>query len=219
MILLRSWCHWMPQKLLLTWPITIPFSAITNSTANGFLITQSNLGMVWKKYLIPEKAGIWTKWLALTLLTLFSCQGLHQTEEPQVTFLGTGSAMPSKYRNGKLHLQPSLFFVYFFFFFTLCWLRFFSPDYLLLDSVTSIYVSIPSYGGFFFDTGEGTLGQLTRRFGVAQTEQVTNFGTLLPAQLSDGPSNLLTYNFSIISARCCLIFSAFSFHTCTQTTI
>ena len=51
-------------------------------------------------------------------------------EELEVVFLGTGAAMPSKYRN-----------------------------------VTSIYINRFARGGMLLDCGEGTLGQLTRRFG------------------------------------------------------
>lgn len=50
---------------------------------------------------------------------------------PHVLFLGTGAALPSKYRN-----------------------------------VTSVYVSVPSSGGILLDAGEGSFGQLARRFGI-----------------------------------------------------
>ncbi|XP_062230438.1 tRNase Z TRZ3, mitochondrial-like [Phragmites australis] len=52
-------------------------------------------------------------------------------EDMEITFLGTGSSQPSKYRN-----------------------------------VSSIYINLFSKGGILLDCGEGTLGQLKRRFGV-----------------------------------------------------
>ncbi|KAL6850226.1 hypothetical protein ACP4OV_020853 [Aristida adscensionis] len=52
-------------------------------------------------------------------------------EDMEVTFLGTGSSQPSKYRN-----------------------------------VSSIYINLFAQGGILLDCGEGTLGQLKRRFGV-----------------------------------------------------
>ena len=48
-----------------------------------------------------------------------------------VTTLGTGSALPSKYRN-----------------------------------VSSTHLDIPGLGGILLDAGEGTVGQLRRRFGI-----------------------------------------------------
>lgn len=59
------------------------------------------------------------------------------TEELEVVFLGTGAAMPSKYRN-----------------------------------VTSIYINRFARGGMLLDCGEGTLGQLTRRFGRAKVKDI-----------------------------------------------
>ena len=58
-------------------------------------------------------------------------------EDLEVVFLGTGAAMPSKYRN-----------------------------------VTSIYINRFQRGGMLLDCGEGTLGQLTRRFGLSQVKQI-----------------------------------------------
>ncbi|XP_066400748.1 tRNase Z TRZ3, mitochondrial [Miscanthus floridulus] len=52
-------------------------------------------------------------------------------EDMEITFLGTGSSQPSKYRN-----------------------------------VSSIYINLFARGGILLDCGEGTLGQLKRRFGV-----------------------------------------------------
>lgn len=48
----------------------------------------------------------------------------------EITFLGTGAAIPSKYRN-----------------------------------VTGIYLNLFSRGGMLVDCGEGSFGQLKRRFG------------------------------------------------------
>ncbi|WWC73000.1 uncharacterized protein I206_106964 [Kwoniella pini CBS 10737] len=55
-------------------------------------------------------------------------------EDIVVTTLGTGSAIPSKYRN-----------------------------------VSSTYLEIPDLGGILLDAGEGTLGQIKRRFGKEGT--------------------------------------------------
>ncbi|KAG2585977.1 hypothetical protein PVAP13_5NG004600 [Panicum virgatum] len=52
-------------------------------------------------------------------------------EDMEITFLGTGSSQPSKYRN-----------------------------------VSSVYINLYAQGGILLDCGEGTLGQLKRRFGV-----------------------------------------------------
>ncbi|KAK3163209.1 hypothetical protein QOZ80_1AG0000690 [Eleusine coracana subsp. coracana] len=52
-------------------------------------------------------------------------------EDMEITFLGTGSSQPSKYRN-----------------------------------VSSIYINLFARGGMLLDCGEGTLGQLKRRYGV-----------------------------------------------------
>ncbi|XP_015697710.1 tRNase Z TRZ3, mitochondrial [Oryza brachyantha] len=58
-------------------------------------------------------------------------------EDMEITFLGTGSSQPSKYRN-----------------------------------VTSIYINLFARGGILLDCGEGTLGQLKRRFGVSGADEV-----------------------------------------------
>lgn len=55
----------------------------------------------------------------------------------EVVFLGTGAAMPSKYRN-----------------------------------VTSIYINRFQQGGMLLDCGEGTFGQLARRFGLARVKEI-----------------------------------------------
>lgn len=54
----------------------------------------------------------------------------------EITFLGTGSSQPSKYRN-----------------------------------VSSIYINLFARGGMLLDCGEGTLGQLKRRFGVSGADE------------------------------------------------
>lgn len=56
-----------------------------------------------------------------------------------VTTLGTGSAIPSKYRN-----------------------------------VSSTHLDIPDFGGILLDAGEGTLGQLRRKFGMAGMQDFYN---------------------------------------------
>uniref|UniRef100_A0A453EIJ9 ribonuclease Z n=1 Tax=Aegilops tauschii subsp. strangulata TaxID=200361 RepID=A0A453EIJ9_AEGTS len=57
-------------------------------------------------------------------------------EDMEITFLGTGSSQPSKYRN-----------------------------------VSSIYINLFARGGMLLDCGEGTLGQLKRRFGVSGADE------------------------------------------------
>jgi ribonuclease Z len=75
-------------------------------------------------------------------------------EDPfAVTFLGTGSAMPSKYRNG-LYRAP---------YFHILSMMFHTNDIWCL--VSSTFVEVTGFGGILFDAGEGTLGQLLRRFG------------------------------------------------------
>lgn len=59
-----------------------------------------------------------------------------------VTTLGTGSAIPSIYRNGELPSALSQ-----------------------LTPVSCTHLDIPGTGGVLFDCGEGSLGQLRRRFG------------------------------------------------------
>lgn len=82
-----------------------------------------------------------------------------------VTTLGTGSALPSKYRNGtsvlyviarslRNSVTPSLIGE-----------RYLSPE------VLSNLVQIPRWGNILLDAGEGTWGQIARRFGGgAQTD-------------------------------------------------
>ena len=84
-----------------------------------------------------------------------------------VTTLGTGSALPSKYRNGASSLLPSFSF---------------SSTRVLTHNlppapVLSNLIQIPTYGSILLDTGEGTWGQIARRFGT----QVENGATESPA--------------------------------------
>jgi hypothetical protein len=93
--------------------------------------------------------------------------------QPEVVFLGTGAAIPSKYRNGP---SPPI-----------------SPPSLATSSmltcacamvcacavcacvcgaVSSVYVSVPSFGGLLMDAGEGSFGQLARRFGTERALRV-----------------------------------------------
>ena len=74
-------------------------------------------------------------------ITQRSQAALGAGEDIIVTTLGTGSAIPSKYRNGE----------------------YFDP--LGLISVSSTHLEIPGFGGVIFDAGEGTVGQLRRKFG------------------------------------------------------
>eukprot|EP00887_Chlorella_sp_A99_P006161 scaffold3.g6161.t1 len=60
------------------------------------------------------------------------CVATADREEFEVTFLGTGASVPSKYRN-----------------------------------VTGVYVNLFGKGGLLMDCGEGSYGQLRRRFGAA----------------------------------------------------
>lgn len=67
-------------------------------------------------------------------------------DDVTISCLGTGSAMPGKYRNGKAPtclLQPSLNY----------------------RSVSGTLVQIPNRGNILLDCGEGTLGQIRRHFG------------------------------------------------------
>lgn len=60
-----------------------------------------------------------------------SSHGSYPSDELEITFLGTGSAVPSKYRN-----------------------------------VTGIYFDFFKKGSMMVDCGEGSYGQLVRRFGI-----------------------------------------------------
>lgn len=66
-----------------------------------------------------------------------------------ITTLGTGSAMPSKYRNGK----PTIIL-----FATLFTDRSSPP-------VSGTIIQIPNHGSILLDCGEGTWGQMVRHFG------------------------------------------------------
>jgi len=65
--------------------------------------------------------------------------------------LGTGSAAPSKYRNGTMDQISSL----------CTWLTRAFP-------VSSTLISIPGWGNVLLDAGEGTWGQLVRQYGLGQ---------------------------------------------------
>ncbi|KAL4458182.1 hypothetical protein ABPG75_013047 [Micractinium tetrahymenae] len=66
-----------------------------------------------------------------------ACIAAGRREEFEVTFLGTGAAVPSKYRN-----------------------------------VTGIHVNLFGHGGMLMDCGEGSYGQLRRRFGSAAADDL-----------------------------------------------
>lgn len=68
--------------------------------------------------------------------------------DPRLAFLGTGAALPSKYRNGA---RP------------LCVRRLLSLP--CFCAVTGNYVELPGRGGVLLDCGEGSYGQLLRLYG------------------------------------------------------
>lgn len=68
--------------------------------------------------------------------------------------LGTGSAIPSKYRNGESRAGTRRH----------CQLR--------LSTVSATLVDIPGTGHILLDAGEGTLGQLRRRFRDERLEEI-----------------------------------------------
>jgi ribonuclease Z len=74
--------------------------------------------------------------------------------------LGTGSAAPSKYRNGTFDQLFSLF---------TCLTRAFP--------VSSTLISIPGWGNVLLDAGEGTWGQLVRQYGPGQGPTESNSAT------------------------------------------
>lgn len=81
-------------------------------------------------------------WGHNTCLTLNSFEGIIKkigNESLEITFLGTGAAIPSKYRN-----------------------------------VTGIYLSLFARGGMLVDCGEGSFGQLKRRFGEGIWDVIRN---------------------------------------------
>lgn len=67
--------------------------------------------------------------------------------------LGTGSAIPTKYRNGSSTLML------------------YSCVHLItaIAVVSSTLIQIPNHGNILLDAGEGTWGQLTRQFGQEDT--------------------------------------------------
>lgn len=67
--------------------------------------------------------------------------------------LGTGSALPSKYRNGWRTYLLEIFFLIS------------QSDFL----VSSTLIQIPGWGNILLDAGEGTWGQLVRYFGTDDT--------------------------------------------------
>ena len=72
-----------------------------------------------------------------------------------VTPLGTGSAIPSKYRNGESPRPPK----------TVCTGRTLTRCGSTL-AVSSTILEIPDFGNILLDAGEGTLGQMKRRYGT-----------------------------------------------------
>jgi ribonuclease Z len=93
-------------------------------------------------------------------------------ENLEVTFLGTGAAVPSKYRN-----------------------------------VTGIYLDRFSRGGLLLDAGEGTYGQLVRRFGSASArERVADLGLVwishMHADHHLGLPRILAARREALQARC-----------------
>jgi ribonuclease Z len=76
-----------------------------------------------------------------------------------ITALGTGSAMPSKFRNG-VSLPP----------------RTLLPSYAAYIFspliVSATLVQIPKWGNVLLDAGEGTWGQLARHFGASEVNDV-----------------------------------------------
>lgn len=73
-------------------------------------------------------------------------------DDVEIITLGTGSSIPGKYRNGKcIHL-----FVYMF---------------IHTFIVSATLVKIPKYGSVMLDAGEGTYGQMMRRFGMDNLDE------------------------------------------------
>ncbi|CAE6409731.1 unnamed protein product [Rhizoctonia solani] len=80
----------------------------------------------------------------------------------RVTTLGTGSALPSKYRNG------SIFFIV-------------NPVLIFSDAlsiVISTVIQMPNYGSIILDCGENTWGQMCRRFGIDETAPENAYSVL-----------------------------------------
>jgi ribonuclease Z len=77
-------------------------------------------------------------------------------QDVEVITLGTGSSIPAKYRNGKNFLCNT------------------TLVYLHLFLVSATLVKIPGYGSIMLDAGEGTFGQMMRRFGKEQLDEELN---------------------------------------------
>lgn len=100
-----------------------------NSSVCNFVDENSNSGKLQDG--TPLRASGWRKHPKDTP-DIPCCVENATREDMEITFLGTGSSQPSKYRN-----------------------------------VSSIYINLFTQGGILLDCGEGTLGQLKRRFGVS----------------------------------------------------
>ncbi|CAE6423320.1 unnamed protein product [Rhizoctonia solani] len=89
-----------------------------------------------------------------------------RTHEPtpgddfRITTLGTGSALPSKYRNGSVPFTTKLDVTNGF------------------NSVISTVIQLPNYGSIMLDCGENTWGQMCRRFGTDQTASENAYSVL-----------------------------------------
>lgn len=74
-------------------------------------------------------------------------------DQVEVITLGTGSSIPAKYRNGKINERVKC------------------VGYLLILIVSATLVKIPNYGSIMLDAGEGTYGQMMRRFGEDRVDE------------------------------------------------
>jgi ribonuclease Z len=81
----------------------------------------------------------------------------------EIVPLGTGSAVPTKYRNGKVYVPLAIDCL---------------ADYYAF-SVSSTLIRIPGYGNILLDAGEGTWGQLARQFGSESREGEENVYDIL----------------------------------------
>ncbi len=75
-------------------------------------------------------------------------RGARPSEDVTIIPLGTGSASPGRYRNGKLNAGGT--------------------GHDLFSIVSSTLIRIPNYGSILLDTGEGTWGQIARHFGTSK---------------------------------------------------
>jgi ribonuclease BN (tRNA processing enzyme) len=84
-------------------------------------------------------------------------------EEVIVTTLGTGACIPTRMRNGEFnYLKWFLLLLFFIFTFPA------QADhhvFILIMTVSCTHIDIPHYGGLLLDAGEGTYGQMYRKFG------------------------------------------------------